>query len=221
MKIENPRQLGLTALLLALVVVLESKASLGAYASVLDHVAGVQHAALSAVCALLALVFSAMAGGFKVDERPAVRRNASLARLVSVAFLLVPVGYLGSSLKQDRVERDWQAYAASDAYAADVALANDRTADSMARAEATYRITKPSLGLAVLDGEFWLALFFQLTTITAAGIRVPTKITAEEQRHWRAVAIARKGVATRKRNAAKKAAKAKKPALRTIAGGKA
>lgn len=206
MRMHTLRQAGLTGLLLALVAVLESKSAVGAYQSVIDHVSGLQHAALSAVCALCAFVFSAVAGAFKFDERPYVRSSATLARIVSVAFLLVPIGYLGSALKHDRIERDWAAYVASDAYRSDVEMSQDHMADSLARNEASARLAKPSQDLSPVDGEWWLAGFFQIVLITAAGIRLPAPATADEIKHWRAVVAARKGAETKRR---RKAAKAK------------
>ena len=210
--LKNWKQLGLTALLLALVAVLESKSAMGAYASVVDHIAGIQHAALSASCAILAFVFSTMAGRFKFDERPYVRSSATLARIVSIAFLIVPTSYLGASLKVDRIDREWAAYNGSAAYAADVVTAGDPMADRYDRQDARERISKPTSQVQITDGEFLIALGLQILVITAAGIPLHAPATADELKHWRAVRAGQKGAATRKRNAARKA----KPKLKLV-----
>lgn len=207
---------GLMALIFVLVAVVESKSAFGAYNTVIDHVSGLQHAALSAVCAVLAVVFSSIAGGIRDDERPYVRRRASLARFVSICFLIVPIGYLGSALKADRIETSWTAYTTSAAYQADVALANDRSADLYESRLARERMTKPSLQLTMLDGEFYVAAFLQFVLITAAGIPLAPPITEAEAKHWRSVAAGKKAAATRRRNAAKRAAKKRKPLLRIV-----
>lgn len=214
--LKNWKQLGLTGLLLLLVATLESKSALGAYGSVADHVSGLQHAALSASCAVLAFVFSTLAGRFKFDIRPAVRSSATLARLVSIAFLIVPTTYLGASLKLDRVERQWTAYYGSEAYLTDVEVTRDPMADRYDRQDARARIIKPTGEVQITDGEWMIALALQVLIITAAGIPMHAPATAEEIAHWRRVEAAQKGVATRKRNAKVKAAKAKKPKLRLV-----
>ena len=207
------KQFALTGALLLLATVLETKAAMMPL-STIEGFSGIQHAALSASCALLAFMFSALAGGMKDDERPFVRRRARLARIISLALLCVPIGYLGSSFKLDRIHTERSAYLASDAYRQDLALAQDNMADLYERREARARVAPPVVGLTILDGEFWLALFFQVTVITAAGIRISPPATADEIKHWRSVAAARKGVITRKRNAAKR--KQRKPLLRIV-----
>lgn len=214
--LKNWKQYGLTGLLLILVATLESKSALGAYGSVSDHISGLQHAALSASCAVLAFVFSTLAGRFKFDIRPAVRSSATLARLVSIAFLIVPTTYLGASLKIDRVDREWAAYHGSEAEAADIAMAGDVMADRYDRQGARERIVKPTGEVQITDGEWLVALALQVLIITAAGIPMHAPATEEEIRHWRAVERGKKGAATRKRNAAKK--KASKPQLRIVGG---
>lgn len=209
------KQLGLAALLLSLVAVLEIKAATGAFKSVADQGAAFQYAALSIVCAVLAFVFSAIAGASKHDVRESVRKRATLARLVSVACLLIPIGTLASSLKHDRMVTEWPAYRASPAYLADVATATDPEIDlldNMAlerREEAQRRIQEPTFVSAGLgDFEWYYALFLQLIVIVGAGIRLAPPATQEEIKHERAVAAARKGVATRKRNQQIKARRA-------------
>ena len=204
---QNLKQWGLAGLLLVLVAVLETKAATGAFKSVADQIAAAQYAALSIVCAVLAFVFSAVAGASKHDVREAVRKRASLARLVSVACLLIPIGTLASSLKHDRMMTEWPAYRASPAYLADVATATNPDVDlldNMAlalREAAQRRIQEPTFVSANLgDFEWYYALFLQLIVIVGAGIRLAPPATQEEIKHERAVQAARKGVATRKRN---------------------
>ena len=215
---------GLMALIFALVAVVESKSAFGAYHTVVDHVSGLQHGALSIVCAVLAVVFSSMAGGMRDDERPYVRRRASLARIVSICFLIVPIGYLGSALKDDRIETTWTAYTTSAAYPIDAALAADRTADPYEARIARERMTRPSSQLTMLDGEFYVAAFLQFVLITAAGIPLAPPITDAEVKHWRAVRAGHKAFATRERNRkareAKKRAAENKPAFGLVLGGK-
>lgn len=209
------KQIALTGALLLLAAVLETKAAMMPLATI-GGISGAQHAALSATCALLAFMFSALAGGMKDDERPYVRRRARTARIISLALLCVPIGYLGSSFKLDRIETERASYLASDAYRQDLALAQDNMADLYERREARARIAPPVVALTILDGEFWLALFFQVTVITAAGIRISPPATADEIKHWRSVAAGKKAAATRRRNAAKRAAKKRKPLLRIV-----
>lgn len=214
---QNLKQWGLAGLLLVLVAVLETKAATGAFKSVADHTAAAQYAALSIICAVLAFVFSAIAGAAKHDVRPSVRGRARLARLVAVACLLIPVGTLASSLKHDRAVTEWPAYRASPAYTADVAIATADVdlLDNMAienREAAQRRIQEPTFVSAGLnDFEWYYALFLQGIVILGAGIRLSPPATEEEIAYERRVAAGKKGAATRKRNKAKA-----KPALRVV-----
>ena len=217
------KQAGLTGVLLCLVAVLETKAAMGAWASVADHVAAVQYSALSVTSALLAFIFSAVAGAMKHDVRPHVRGRATLARCVSLACLLIPIGTLGSAMKHDRLMTEWPAYRASAAYQIDVQTATNPDLDmadpsAMAlRDEAMRRIQAPTfVSAGLLDFEWWYALFLQCIVITGAGIRLSPPASAEEVKHWRAVEAARKGVVTRRKNAAKR--KQRKPFLRIVGG---
>jgi hypothetical protein len=228
LKLHHAKQACFTALLLILIAVLEIKAAIGAYDTVV-HVApfvpgtaiplaAAQHAALSLVSALLAFFTFGFAGRLKDDERPHVARRAFAARIVSLVFLLIPIGYLGSSLKADRLAAEWETYRASAAYTADVATVADPLADLYLRREAQVRLVEPATpALSIADFEWWLALVFQGVLILASdALRVPAPITDEERRHWRAVRAGHKAAATRKRRAAAK----KKPAFRVFAGGK-
>jgi hypothetical protein len=218
------KQAGLTGVLLCLVAVLEAKAAIGAWNSVADHVAAVQYAALSVTCALLAFIFSAVAGAMKHDVRPHVRGRATLARCVSLACLLIPIGTLGSAMKHDRLMTEWPAYRASAAYQIDLATATNPDLDladpsALAlRDEAMRRIQEPTfVSAGLLDFEWYYALFLQVIVITGAGIRLVPPATEAEAKHWRSVAAGKKAAATRKRNAAKRK---QRKAFRLIAGGK-
>lgn len=203
------KTIGLAVALLVYAAILETKSSIGAYHSVLDHVSGYLLAALSAICAILAFTFATIAGGLKDDERPHVAKRASWARAVSCAFLVIPILFLGSSLKKDAVDQAWAAYIASPAYGIDQHLAGDMMADRDERQSAQERLVKPAASLTILDAQFWVSFFLQSVLATGAGLKIPAPITEEERRHWRAVAAGKKAAATRKRN------KAKKPAPKT------
>ncbi len=199
MKLHHVKQWGVYAALITLALVLETKAAMFPILT-LEGWAGYQHGAFSATCALLAIIFSSLAGGMKNDERPHVRRNAFLARCVSVCCMLVPISYLGSSFKHENQERAWAAYTASPLYAADEAVVNDVMADRYDRQTARQRLTRPtSAELSPLDFEFYMAAFFQLIVIIAAGIKIAAPATEAEIRHWRSVAAGKKAAATRKR----------------------
>lgn len=217
MTMHSLKQFGVTAALLLMAAVLETKAAMFPLATI-EGFAGVQHAALSATCALLAFIFSSVAGGMKDDERPHVRGRATLARAVSIACLIVPISYLGSSFRYENRTAAWEAYQTSPMYAADQRVIADPMADQYEQDEARARLTEPtSSELSIFDFEFWMASFFQIVVITAAGIRLAPPATEAEVKHWRAVAAGKKAAATRKRNAAKR--KTRKT-FRLIAGGK-
>jgi len=88
----------------------------------------------------------------------------------------------------------------------------DPMADVYDREAARERIVRPSAEPGA--GEFLVALALQVLGVLAAGIPLHAPATAEEKKHWLAVARGRKAAATRKR---RKAAKAKRPALRVVA----
>lgn len=201
MKTHHLRQAVVTVLLVALILVLESKSALGAFHAQLDPLAGYQMAALSVVCAAIAFIGFGLAGALKDDERPHVRLRARAARIVAVAFLIAPVAFLGSALKMDRQAAQWAAYVSSPAYQADQALAQDMMADQYERRAATRRLIPPSTpDLDVADAEFWVALFLQGLLIFASdALRVPAPITAEERQALMYKLRAQKAAATRKR----------------------
>lgn len=211
MKLHQVKQALVTVLLVALIVVLESKSALGAFHAQLDTLAGYQMAALSLICAVIAFVGFGLAGALKDDERPNVRARAKVARIIAVCFLIGPVAFLGSSLKMDRQAAQWAAYSGSPAYAADQALANDMMADRYDRQAAAERLVPPSTpDLDVLDPELWVALFLQGLLIFASdALRVPAPITAEERQALMFKLRGQKAAATRKRRKDAKQARSK------------
>lgn len=209
-----------TLLLVALIVTLETKSALGAYHAQTDHISGLQFAALSLVAALIAFLGFGLAGSMKDDYRPHVARRAKIARAVSLAFLIIPVIMLASSIKAENTAREWAAYSSSPAYAADQALAQDLMADALERRAAAARLVEPVVtGIDLIDPEFWIALFLQGILIWASdALRVPAPMTAAEYEHLKRSQAAKKAAATRK--ARRKAADPRK-GLKTVQGGKA
>lgn len=191
----------ITTLLIALIIILESKAAMGAHKAQLDPVSGLQMAALSLACAAIAFIGFGLAGALKDDERDHVRRRAKAARFVALAFLASPIIFLGSSLKMDRQAADWEAYTASPAYAEDVA-AYATASGKYERDRLREQITKPTTAkLSLWDAELWIALAVQILLIWASdAFRVPAPITAQEREHQKRSDAAKKAAATRKRN---------------------
>jgi hypothetical protein len=221
------KQAGVTAALFSMVAVVESKSMMGAYHAQLDPTNGLQMAALSALAATLAFAGFNIAGSFKDDIRHYVRRRVFAVRAVAIAFLLIPIGFLGSSLKMDRLDAFAAAYENSDAQRADAILASDMMADRYDRAAARDRLSaQPTPDLSLADGEFWIALFILgVLNFAADALRIPAPVTAEEAAHIRKLEIAAKGQATKRRNKAareakKRAAAAPPKRFRLLAGGK-
>lgn len=212
LKLHHLKQAAVTALLIGLIVVLESKSALGAFHAQTDHIAGLQFAALSIVSAAIAFIGFGLAGALKDDYRPQVRQRAKFARIVSLAFLAIPVVMLATSIKADNKAREWTAYIESPAYTADQALAADLMADRFDRQAATQRLVEPVVtGVDVLDPSFWIALFLQGLLIFASdAMRVPAPISQAEFEHLKRSQAAKKAAATRK------ARKSKKPDLRVV-----
>lgn len=200
------KSLGLAALVLGFVLVLEAKSAAGAFA-VNSGFDALTHAGLSGFCALLAFVFSRIAGHYKADVRPFVREVTPWARAVAIACVIVPTVYLATALKHERVERTWEAYQGSAAQAADAAVMSDPMADRYEREAARARSMKPSLMVDVADPEFLVALALQILAVMAAGIPLHAPASEAEIKHWRKVEAGKKAAATRKRNAAKRKAK--------------
>lgn len=206
------KQTAVTALLIALIVVLESKSALGAFHAQTDPIAGAQFAALSLVSAVIAFVGFGLAGAMKDDYRRHVALRAKAARVVSLAFLAIPVVMLATSIKADNSAREWSAYIVSPAYAADQAIVADPMADLYERRAAADRLVEPVVtGVDVLDGSFWIALFLQSLLIFASdALRVPAPMTQAEFEHLKRSNAAKKAAATRKQR------KAKKPDLKVV-----
>lgn len=205
--VHHLKQAAITALLVALIVVLESKSALGAFHAQSDRIAGFQFAALSLVSAIIAFVGFGLAGALKDDYRPFVRRRALFARGVALAFLIIPVIMLAASIKADNKAREWQAYVTSPAYVADQRLAEDMMADRYERQAAQDRLIEPVVtGVDPVDAEFWIAAFLQGLLIFASdALRVPRPMTQAEFEHLKRSQAAKKAAATRKQRKSKKA----------------
>lgn len=206
------KQAAVTVLLVSLIVVLESKSALGAFHAQRDAIAGYQFAALSLVSAAIAFIGFGLAGALRDDYRPHVRRRAKFARIVSLAFLAIPVVMLGSSIRMDNKAREWTAYVASPAYAADQAMVHDPMSDVYERQAAQGRLVEPVVtGIDPTNGEFWIALFLQSLLIFASdAMRVPAPMTQEEFEHLKRSQAAKKAAVTRKQR------RAKKPVLKVV-----
>lgn len=212
MKLHHLKQGAVTILLVALIVVLESKSAMGAYHAQTDHLSGLQFAALSLVSAAIAFIGFGLAGAMKDDYRPHVARRARFARIVSLAFLAVPVIMLATSIKAENSARTWAAYVSSPAYAADQVLAQDMMADRFDRRQAVERLVQPVVtGVDVLDPAFWIALVLQGLLIFASdALRVPAPMSQAEYEHLKRSIAGKKAAATRKLR------KAKKPQLKAV-----
>lgn len=215
-------QWAITGVQLVIIATLESKAAIGAYNSVPHDgialwgvpLAALQHSSLSLGCALLAFWAFGLAGRLKEEGRTEPGRVFA-TRVLALVLLAVPVGYLGSALKVDRMAVERTAYLASDAYEEDLALVADREADRYEREAARERI-QPSVTahLSIFDGEWWMALFFQLLVIAASDLmRVPNPLSPEEQLAEKRREAGRKGAAAAAKNRAER--------LKLVQGGKA
>jgi len=225
MKTHQVQQLAITASLWALILSVESKSALFAYQTQATLIEGVQFAAITLLGAVLAALGFTIVGQMKADERPRIRRNAWAVRLIAVTFLCFPVFFFGSAVKLHNTQVAWEAYHASPAYTADVALAgqqtlsiSDRTASDYEIADAARRTVRPTnANLSPLDGEFWFALvLLGILNFAAEKFRVPAPITVEERQAMMFKERGRKAAETRKR---RKAARESKPRL--VQGGKA
>lgn len=207
LKPHHLKQVTITAALVALIVVLESKSALGAFHAQTDLIAGYQFGALSLVSAIIAFIGFGLSGRMLDDYRPAVRRRAHAARIVSLAFLAIPVVMLATSIKIDNQARAWDAYTASATYGADQAIVTDFGADLYERQAAQNRLIEPVVtGVSFLDAEFYIALFLQGLLIFASdALRVPAPMTEAEFEHLKRSQAAKKGAQTRKQRKTKKA----------------
>ncbi|MEQ1491083.1 MAG: hypothetical protein ABL932_11090, partial [Terricaulis sp.] len=160
---------------------------------------------------ILAALGFTVVGQMKADERPQIRRSAWAVRLIAVTFLCFPVFFFGSSVKLHNSQVAWDAYHASPAYTADVALAgqqsltiSDRTAEAYEITEAAERTVRPTnANLSPFDGEFWFALILLgILNFAAEKFRVPKPITIEERQALMFKERGRKAAETRKRRKA-------------------
>jgi hypothetical protein len=184
---------------------------------------------LSVICGLLAFTGMAVAGGLKDDERKRFSSRAWSARLVAICLLAVPAGpiaNLAGAFALDAQQKQFQVYRTSPAFDADVLTSRDPIADRYEREEARERLTPPSTGDIGFFEWLTAVALHGLTMWVAAAFRLAPPITAQEREILLAEALAekrresaKKGAATRKRNAAKgKTAKPK--GLRVFTGGK-
>lgn len=206
------------------VLVVESKSAISAY-----HHVGVQWAIISAIFATLGTFGFGHAANLKEDYRPHVRRRALFTRIVSVVFMIVPIAFLGSAMKQDNMNQRWAAYTAAGVHGELSMFAQDqRTIDNPAdydvieRQSARDRMNQRpgAIDLSVLDAEFWMASFLALSLLFGSdAFRVPAPMTKEEFEFLKRSNAAKKAAKTK---AAKKAARTQKPAKpQVIQGGKA
>lgn len=204
----------------AAVLVVESKSAFAAF-----HHVGIQWALISAIFATLGTFGFGHAANLKDDYRPHIRRRALFTRIVSVAFMIVPISFLGSAMKQENQTQRWTAYTVSTVagqpsqFELDQAtVANPDRYDTIERSEARARMQMQpgATDLSIFDAEFWMASFLALSLLFGSdAFRVPAPMTREEFEHLKRSNAAKKGAATRK---ARKAAKGEKPRL--IQGGK-
>lgn len=199
MNITTIKQWSLWIVVLVMAGALETKAAMRPLET-LEAFAAWQHIALSGVCAILAFALAAVASAMAADIRPEVRSRAWVARVVSIACLVVPICYLGTALLAENEAIRWAAYEGSAMMAADIATIADTMADTYVREAARARLAPPVIQLDITYGEFWIAAFFHLIVMGAASIRISAPATSTEIKHWLAVDRAQRGQATKERN---------------------
>jgi hypothetical protein len=202
-------------LVVAAVLVVESKSAFAAF-----HHVGPQWALISAIFAILGTLGFGHAANLKDDYRPHIRRRALFTRIVSVSFMIVPIAFLGSAMKNENMSQRWDAYMtpaqAGDLsqYQQDVRVRdNPGDFDVLERNEARFRLAQQpgAIDLSILDAEFWMAAFLALSLLFGSdAYRVPAPMSKEEFEHLKRSLAAKKAAATRK---ARKQAKAAKPRL--------
>lgn len=138
------------------------------------------HALISAVFGASAFVAIAASSILNLDERPHVRKQATNARVVGLAMMLVPIGNLAGAINMDHRLAAWDAYVASPAYTADQEIVNDSRADTRAKAEVSLRLVPPTQ--AEFDPlAYAIAVFLHAMTALLAGVRLAPPITAAER----------------------------------------
>jgi hypothetical protein len=199
-------QLGIGALLTIALFTIESRSIVGALAAH-KGITGISWALISGSFALLALTAYGIAGFLKDDYREHVARRAKQARAIAIVAMLVPASFFGSAVKADNIADRWSSYIAAgptgkSQYDLDIATIADPMGDPLERGEARGRIsanTPGPIALDILDGEFWMGVFFQLILLVGAdALRIPAPMTAQEYEHLKRSAAAKKGAATRK-----------------------
>jgi hypothetical protein len=250
--LHSAKQIGIIALGLLMLAVLETYSAWYAFASAPagdDWLtvwgsyprAALLHSMLSVICGLLAFTGMAVAGGLKDDERKRFSSRAWSARLVAICLLAVPAGpiaNLAGAFALDAQQKQFQVYRTSPAFDADVRTVGLPLCDMLSmnstqacsgrdeREAAAKKITPPSTGDIGFFEWLTAVALHGLTMWVAAAFRLAPPITAQEREILLAEALAekrresaKKGAATRKRNAAKgKTAKPK--GLRVFTGGK-
>lgn len=203
----------ITGAIWALILSVESKSALFAYQTQATPIEGFQFAAITLLGAILAAFGFTLVGERKASERPDDRKGVMAVRLIACTFLLFPIFFFGSAVKLHNVQTSWDAYAASPAIQADIAVANqasltisDQTVDSWEIQQAAQRTIRPTnANLTPIDGEFWFALvLLGILNMAAEKFRVVKPISQEERLTMMYKARGQKAAATRKAKKARK-----------------
>ncbi len=209
LKLHHLKALAFGLLTGAAVLVVESKSAISAY-----HHVGIQWALISAIFATLGTFGYGHAANLKDDYRPHIRRRAFFTRAVSVAFMIVPISFLGSAMKLDNMNQRWNAYVTSAVYADDQRIVDrPQDYDVLERQSARDRMNRQpgAIDLTPLDAEFWMASFLALSLLFGSdAFRVPAPMTQAEFDFLKRSNAAKKAAATRKQR------KSKKPDLKVV-----
>lgn len=199
----------------ALVVALEAYSVLGIVQTVTAHVdvfgqsvpLALIESSVSLSFGLLSFAMMAAAAALASDTRPDQKGRAFWASCAGLALLYVPITNLAKAYGFQAQIASAREYRASEAYAADVAIAQDRYADSMARREAAANLERAIIPQHARLEFGWLlwAAFLHGSVMLAvrAGWRPAPETPAECAKRLREAAAA-KAAATREKN--KKAA---------------
>lgn len=138
------------------------------------------HATISAVFGISAFVAIAVSSILNLDERLHVRTQATNAKLVGLAMMLVPIGNLAGAINMDHRLAAWDAYVTSPAYALDQAIVSDPMADSHLKADTAMKLVPPTQ--AEFDPlAYGIAVFLHAMTALLAGVRLAPPITQAER----------------------------------------
>jgi hypothetical protein len=208
-KLHHVKSVAFGTLVLAAVLVVESKSAFAAF-----HHVGLQWALISAIFATLGTLGFGHAANLKDDYRPHIRRRALFTRCVSVAFMIVPIAFLGSAMKHENQTQRWEAYMTPAAagelsmYQQDQRIIdNPQDYDVLERQSARLRMEQQpgAIDLSILDAEFWMAAFLALSLLFGSdAFRVPAPMSKEEYEHLKRSLAGKKAAATRKKNKATK-----------------